>query len=119
MARLTDPERLAKYEAALREWACSGFISYTRRADAWIRANLEKCTQKTINELLYRYVILGGGEIDEVVEKNADYRKEHEFHHDIRPPFRGKMLYVETRLCYDQFDPKVDPTILVVNVKWA
>lgn len=119
MARLTDPERLAKYEAALHEWDCGGVIIYTPRADAWIRANLEKCTQKTINELLYRYVILKGGEIDEVVENNKDYRKEHEFHHDIRPPFRGKTLYVETRLCYDPFDPKVDTTILVVNVKWA
>ena len=118
MARLTDPERLAKYRAALREWNCKGVISYTRRADAWIRANLEKCTQKTINELMYKYET-GGGEIDEVVENNEDYRKEHEFHHDLRPPFRGKTLYVETRLCYDKFDPNSDPTILVVNVKWA
>jgi hypothetical protein len=28
MARLTDKERLAKYEAALRDWACSGVILY-------------------------------------------------------------------------------------------
>jgi hypothetical protein len=34
MSRLTDPERLAKYEWALREWACSGVIIYTPRADA-------------------------------------------------------------------------------------
>jgi hypothetical protein len=119
MARLTDPERLAKYEAALREWNWSGAIIYKPRADAWIRANLRGCTQATLSELLYRHEIVNGGEIDEVVENNEEYRKEHEYHHDIRPPFRGKTLYVETCLCYDPFDPKVEPTILVVNVKWA
>jgi hypothetical protein len=66
-----------------------------------------------------RYVILDGGEVDEVPEKLEEYRKEYEFHHDIRPPFRGKALYVETRLSYDRFDLKADPTVLVVNVKWA
>jgi hypothetical protein len=119
MARLTDPERLARYEAALREWACSGTIVYKPRADAWIRANLKGCTQATVSELLHRHVIVNGGEIDEVVESYEEYREEHEFHHDIRPPFRGKRLYVETCLIYDPFDPKDDPTILVVNVKWA
>jgi hypothetical protein len=117
MARLTDPERLAKYQAALREWKVD--ILYKPRADAWIRTNLPRCTLATISELLYQHVIVNGGEVDEVVEKYEEYRNEHEFHHDIRPPFRGKTLYVETLLCYDSFDPKVDPTILVVNVKWA
>jgi hypothetical protein len=68
---------------------------------------------------MYRHVVVNGGEIDEVVEKYEGYRDEHEFHHDIRPPFRGKLLYIETCLCCDPFDPKVEPTILVVNVHWA
>lgn len=118
MARLTDPERLAAFQAALLEWKCSGVITYTPRADAWIRANLPRCTQMTINEMMYKHV-RDGGEIDEVPEALEEYRRNFEFHHDFRIPFRNKVLYVETRLRYNPFDPRNDPAIWVVNVHWA
>ena len=119
MARLTDPERLANYGTALRNWECSGVISYTRRADEWIRENLSRCTQVTLNNLLYDYIFKHGGYIDEVVESREEWKKQWEFHHDMRIAFRGKTLYFETRLCWNPFDPKVDPTIIVANVHWA
>jgi hypothetical protein len=80
---------------------------------------LGNCTAVTFNRLLHDYVFVHGETIDEVVESREEWKDKWDFHHDFRPFFRGRKLYFETRLCYDPFDPKVEPTILVANVHWA
>ena len=119
MARLTDPERLAKYQAASRDWQCSGVIGFSDRADEWMRVNLPKCTWVTLFKLMRDYVFKQNGEIDEVKEERHPWKDLHDFHHDLRPEFRGKTLYFETRLCYNPFDARDDSTIFVANLKWA
>src|SRR4051812_30637218 len=118
MARLTDPERLDPYCEALRNWNCDG-IQYRPLADAWVRRNLPKLTILGLNKLLHDYVILRNGVIDEVVETREGWKDEADYHHDLRLPYGGRLLYVESVLIWSPFRPKVDPFIEVVNVHWA
>ena len=119
MAQLTDPVRLLKFKEALSNWQYSGYINYSRMSDAWIRGNLTKCNLLTIGKLLYEYFVDKGGHIDEVAETREEWKDKWDYHHDLRPLFRGKLLYVETRLCYNPFEFDKEPTIFVANVHWA
>lgn len=117
MARLTDPDRLAAYLDALKNWAVEGCISFDRfskEGAQYLRQLGVK--QRELKELMYDHVA-AGGEIDEVREpsRNAEF----DFHYDLRFTVQGKRVYIETRMSPDY--PRVpvetlESTIFVVNI---
>lgn len=111
MAPLKDPELLAKFIEALKEWNCDGFIQWKRLPTEWLRRNLEGYSQKAVGRLMWEYVA-GGGDIDQVVETRDDYRDLCPYHYDFRIPIADRFIYIET--CYD--DTPMGPTIYVVNI---
>ena len=58
MARLTDPDILARYKQALAEWQVTGYVELNDRANEGLRTTLEGVTQKYLKEALYRFVCL-------------------------------------------------------------
>jgi hypothetical protein len=117
MARLTDPDILARYQQALSEWAVKGAIELEGRAHEGLRTTLEGVTVKEFKEDLYRFVCQENGEIDQVKEEREQWRKQWEWHYDLRPTINGVKLYVETRLHPESFASTADPTVLVVQIK--
>ncbi|MGD8450285.1 MAG: hypothetical protein PVJ57_00575 [Phycisphaerae bacterium] len=115
MAPLTDPERLRHYQAALSQWDCTGYVTWTRLAEEWVRTNLDGYTPREIAKLMWRHV-QGGGEVDEVKECREQW-SEHEFHHDFRLIINKRSLYIETRLMMKRDID--DTTIDVVNIHEA
>jgi hypothetical protein len=114
MAKLSDPIILRCYLNALANWRFTNYVRFTRVAYEWLRSELEGFTAKAFAEMLFDFVN-SGGEIDQVVEKRADWSM-HDYHYDLRPVINGRRLYVETRLIYsDPADPD-DPRILIVNI---
>jgi hypothetical protein len=111
MARLTDPQVLAKFRHALREWNCTGYITWKPVARRWVEENLEGLTTRAVAEEMFRYFD-GGGHIDEVRERRREW-SDHRFHYDFRIPLADRLVYIETILVED--DPN-DPTIHVVSV---
>jgi hypothetical protein len=111
MARLEDPEILARYRAALANWRYTGYVEWKDVAQDWIRRELSDMPLRAIAEQLYNHVA-GGGEIDQVHERRPE-RNDRDFHYDLRLEIGGRALYVETLLLDD--DPN-DPTIYVVSV---
>lgn len=83
MARLTDPEIFSQYQAALREWGCTGYIKWRRRAEEWIGENLADQNIKSIAKLMWQHVE-AGGEIDQVREQRPEFAGCFEFHYDLR-----------------------------------
>jgi hypothetical protein len=114
MPPLTDPERLRCYRNALKNWNYTGCIRFKERAWAWLTAAFPGLTQRQFAQLLHRH-IKDGGEIDEQVETREEWRKLHEFHHDLRILFKGRRVYFETRLVYRNPNDPDDPFIEVVN----
>jgi hypothetical protein len=97
---LTDPDRLAAYRDALRNWNVTDYIQFelTEEAHRWIRRELG-ITLKEIGWLMYEHVA-GGGEIDEAPETRPEWTDQYEFHHDLRLTINDKQVYIETRLHY-------------------
>ena len=112
MAPLTDPERLRHYRWVLAQWQCTGYVTWTRLAEEWVRKNLDGFTPKGIAQLMSDHVA-SGGEIDEVPETRPEW-SEHEFHHDLRFRIGDRLIYIETRLLMER--DVEDSTINVVNV---
>ena len=56
MARLTDPDILARYQQALAEWNLAGAVVLKGRAADGLRATLEGVTEAHFKEALYRDV---------------------------------------------------------------
>lgn len=119
MARLTDPEILARYNQALAERSCAGFVELTGRAQEGLRVTLDGLTAKGFREELYRYVCEADGEIDQVKEEREPWREQWEYHYDLRPTINGVRLYVQTRLSPESFSSREEPCIFVVQVKLA
>ena len=69
MARLTDPDTLARYKQALAEWKVEGVIELEGRAHEGLRTTLEGVTVKEFKEALYLFVCHVNGEIDRVKEE--------------------------------------------------
>jgi hypothetical protein len=111
MARLTDPEILAKFQHALNQWRFTGYITWKPVARQWLERNLEGFTTRSVAEDMFRFVA-DGGEIDRIAETRPDW-SEHRFHYDFRMEIGGRLLYIETILVED--DPN-DPTIHVVSI---
>ena len=114
MARLTNPEILSCYRNALANWRYLGFVAYTKLAQDWLQRELPGMTPRAFAEMLNQFV-RNGGEIDQVVETRPEYTT-YSHHYDLRPTWKGRKLYVETRLDYrDPSDPD-DPIVNVVNI---
>ncbi len=119
MARLTDPEILARYKQALADWEFEGAIVLKGRAPESLRTTLEGVTEKEFKETLYRFVCEENGEIDQVKEEREPWRYHWEWHYDLRPTIHGMKLYIETRLYPESFSSRHDPIIQVVQIKPA
>lgn len=119
MARLTDPELLARYHQALSEWSFEGAIVLEGRAWEGLRTTLAGTTARFFKECLYRFVIEEGGEIDQIKEQRQPWRDEWEWHFDLRPIINGVTVYVETRLDPESFASDHEPVIRVVQIKLA
>ena len=98
MARLTDPDTLAKYIQALSEWDIEGAIELAGRAPEGLRTTLQGVTVKYFKECLNDFVVNQNGEIDQVKENREPWRDQWEWHYDLRPTINGIKVYVETRL---------------------
>jgi hypothetical protein len=119
MARLTDPDELAKYKKALADWKVEGAIELIRRAHEGLLTTLEGVTVSMFKEALCRFVCEEDGEIDRVKEEREHWRKQWEWHYDLRPTINGVKLYVETRLFPESFSSREEPIVYVVQVKPA
>ncbi len=119
MARLTDPELLARYLQALNDWNVEGAIELEGRAWEGLRTTLEGVTVRFFKECLWRFVVDEGGEIDQVKEKREPWRDLWEWHFDLRPTIEGLKIYVETRLDPESFGSDREPVIRVVQIKPA
>jgi hypothetical protein len=119
MARLTDPDILARYKQALTEWSVSGAIELVGLAHEGLRTTLEGVTEKGFKEALYRFVCHENGEIDQVKEDRETWRGKWEWHYDLRPTINGVKVYVETRLYPESFSSRQDPIIHIVRIKPA
>ena len=111
MARLTDPEILAKLQHVLSQWHVTGYITWKPIARQWLEQNLEGFTNRSVGEEMFRY-LADGGEIDQVRETRSEWT-EHRFHYDLRLDVGDRFLYIETVLVEDDPD---DPTIRVVSI---
>ncbi len=118
MARLTDPERLSAYTDALCNWPFRGYIQFelTEQSLRWIRSHLDGVSLDDIKRMMYEFVVIEGGEIDEQPERRPEWSQQYAYHHDLRFFIQGKPVYVETRLhTRVPFIPD-ESWILVVNV---
>ncbi|HEY7159217.1 MAG TPA: hypothetical protein VH575_35060 [Gemmataceae bacterium] len=122
MARLTDPEILARYLKALTEWQIAGTVEFVGRAHEelqGLRTMLSGLKVNEFKEILYRFVCEEDGEIDQVKEKRERWRDHWEWHYDLRPTINGVKLYVETRLFPESFSSREEPIIYIVRIKPA
>jgi hypothetical protein len=111
--RLTDPDRLAAYQDAIRNWHVTDYVRFklSRESFRWARRELG-VTEREIGRLMHEYVS-AGGEIDEVRE-SRDF--EYEFHYDLRFTINDKPVYIETRLDYRPPFVPDQSWILVVSI---
>lgn len=119
MARLTDPEILARYLQALRDWKITGAIELIGRGHEGLRTTLDGVTVYSFKEFLFQFVCNEDGEIDQVKEEREPWRGKWEWHFDLRPTINGVKVYVETRLYPECLDTRRDPMIQVVQIKPA
>ena len=117
MARLTDPDILARYKQALSECEVTGAIELEGRAHEGLRTTFEGVTVDEFKEALYRFVCHQNGEIDRVKEERQPWREKWEWHYDLRLTINGVKIYVETRLHPESWASLADPTVLVVQIK--
>jgi hypothetical protein len=116
MAKLTDPEILRCYENALKNWRYDGFVVFEKDAAEGLRRHLPGQTQKSVKELLFKFILMEGGDVDQVTETRENWRDRWSHHYDVRPVVDGVKMYVETRLFYTKADDPDDPIIYVVNI---
>jgi len=114
---LTDSDRRRAFLDALRNWECTGYITFelTEQAGRWVRKTFENTTLKEISRQMHLYVE-GGGEIDEVVEQRTEWRDLYEYHHDLRFEIQGVRVYIETRLFFKLPIVDDESSIIVVNI---
>ncbi len=76
-------------------------------------------TEKYFKEMLYRFVCLENGEIDQVKEEREPWCQHWEWHYDLRPTINGMKVYVETRLFPESFSSRQEPVVFIVQIKPA
>ncbi len=124
MARLTDPDILARYHQALADWGLGddeggGGIELIGGAHEGLRTTLEGVTVRCFKEALYHFVCQENGEIDQIKEEREPWRNHWEWHYDLRLTINGVKLYVETRLFPESFSSRQEPMVYVVRIKPA
>ena len=119
MARLTDPDLLARFHQTLSNWTVEGYIELIGRAQEGLQTSLEGVSVKEFKEALYRFVCQENGEIDQVKEEREQWRQQWEWHYDLRLKIKGVKLYVETRLFPESFSSREEPILRVVQIKLA
>ena len=119
MARLTDPEILARYNQALKDWDVTGTVELIGRAHDGLRTTLEGVREIEFKEALYCFVYEENGKIDQVKEERESWRNDWEWHFDLRPTINGKKIYVETRLFPESFSSRAEPILYIVQIKEA
>ena len=99
MPPLTDPDRLAAYEDALRNWNVTDYVQFdlTEQAFRWLRRELGNITLKEIGRLMYEHVA-AAGKINEVRETRPEWSDRYEYHWDLRFDIQNRPVYIETRL---------------------
>jgi len=78
MARLTDPETLAKLKHALSQCQFTGYVTWKSIARQWLQQNLEGFTTRSVAEEMSHFVAAGGG-VDQVRETRPEWSG-HRFH---------------------------------------
>lgn len=116
MPTLNDPEREKCYKNALANWRYTDFVEFKPLAQEWIRCHLEGYTLREIKSIMHEFVE-GGGRIKEQVE-NRELWLDFEYHYDMTIEIKGRPVYFETVLSYDDPNDPDDPVITVVNVHW-
>jgi hypothetical protein len=111
MAPLNDPLTLAKLVHALREWSCTGYVTWKTVAREWVERNLEGLTVRAVGEAMFRHVE-EGGVIDQVQETRPEWTASR-YHYDFRIAIGERLVYIETVLVEDVPD---DPTVHVVSI---
>jgi hypothetical protein len=114
MPPLTDPEQAACFKNALANWRYEGYILLTDVAYEWMKLNLKGFSVRTLGRNMHEYVSAGG-----IIDRQKETRPEwdlHDYHYDLRIPIEGRMVYIETRLVYDEPSDPDDPIIQVVNL---
>jgi hypothetical protein len=119
MAKLTDPEILLCYRNALRNWRYEGFVVFEKDAAEGLRKHLDGVTPKGFKEILHQFVVVEGGEVDQVTEERENWRYKWSHHYDIRLVIGGVKFYVESRLHYSNPADRDDPVIYLVHIKPA
>ena len=118
MARLTDPEILARYKQALADWKIAGAVELDKDAHTGLRKTLPGVTVASFKEALYRFVCLDNGEIVHKKEDRDSYPCNlWENLYKLHLSITGVEVFVETRLGPESFTSRDDPQILVVKVK--
>lgn len=111
MARLEDPEILARLRAALSNWRVTGYVLWKDLAQQWVRSQLDGVEPREVARLMHDHVVRGGA-VDQVNERRPEW-SDYDFHYDFRLPVAGRHLYIETVLLDD--DPE-DPILRVVSI---
>jgi hypothetical protein len=113
MVPLDDPVLAGAYKSALANWRFEGYVLWEEIARHWVEGNLPGYTTREIARRMHEHVE-AGGRIDQVIETRPEW-SEHDYHYDLRIPVEGRLVYIETRLRFDDPADPDDPVILVVN----
>ena len=116
MPPLTDPDRMAAFIDALRNWNVTGYVVFdlTEQSSRWVYRELG-ITHRDISHLMFEHVD-AGGRVDEVLEVRPEWFGKHEFHHDLRLTINRKQVYIETRLKHRIPVLADESSIVVVNI---
>ena len=82
--------RLRCFRNALRNWNYKGYVKFKPVAEEWLEKKLPDLNLRQISHELHRYVDKGG-EIDEQVERRAEFVS-YEFHYDLRVPIGNRRV---------------------------
>jgi hypothetical protein len=113
MPPLRDAEVVDKIRIAFEDRNSDGVRWKLIPAQEWLRKNLEECTVREVNDLIYKH-ILDGGTIY-VAEENREGLRHDRFHYDFHITILGHPIYVETTMQ----DARMGPVVTVVNIHYA
>jgi hypothetical protein len=114
---LTDPDRLAAFLDAMRNWAIRGYIEFDLSSTArkYVRETLGIGSLDELSRLMHQFVTTGGC-VDEIRELRPEWCPKWEFHYDLRIQVNNRVVYIETRLIYRLPVVADESSILVVNI---
>jgi hypothetical protein len=72
VARLTDPEILARYKSALANWNVTGYVTWKDIAREWVEENLPGYTTRAVAERMHEFVERKGARSTRSREEGVD-----------------------------------------------